>query len=54
MEEPSKAEENVSVQPVKRDPSKAIAPEQTHGTEANSNTDIVAVVPTTELTTDGD
>ena len=42
------------VQPAEKDPSEAIAPEQTHGTEANGKTDIVAVVPTTELTTDED
>jgi hypothetical protein len=54
MEEPSKAQENMPVQPAEKDTSEVIAPEQTYGTEANGNTDIVAVVPTTELTSEGD
>lgn len=54
VEEPSKAEETMPIQPAEKEPSEVIAPIQTHGTEANGNTDIVAVVPSTELTTDGD
>jgi hypothetical protein len=54
VEEPSKAEENLPVQPAEEGQSEVIAPKQTHGTEANGSTDIVAVVPTSEHTTDGD
>jgi hypothetical protein len=52
--EPSKGEESMPVQPAEKESSELIVPKQTHGTEANGNTDIVAVVPATELTTDGD
>jgi len=47
VEESSKAEENMPVWPAEKDTSEVTG-------EANGNTDIVAVVPTTELTTDGD
>jgi len=54
VKEPCKREEDMPVEPAEKDPSEVIAPKQTHGTEAKGNMDIVAVVPTTDLTTDCD
>jgi hypothetical protein len=42
------------IQPAEEEPSEAVAPKQTHGTEANGNTDIMAVIPTAKLTTERD
>jgi hypothetical protein len=52
--EQSNAAEKARAQPAEKELSEVVAPIQTHGTEANGNTDIVAVVAAPELTTEGD